>query len=68
MLASQSLILILSLSGGGRVTGESWSKAGNESGISGIFLENVEELNDRGRESRLISTITEHLQACTKSS
>ena len=45
MLASHSLIVILSLSGGGRVTGE------NE---SGIFQDDLGELNDRGRQSRLI--------------
>ena len=45
MLASYSLIVILSLSGGGRVTGEK---------ESGIFQENLGDLNDRGRESRLI--------------
>ena len=54
MLASHSLIVILSLSGGGWVTGNNWSKVRKE---SDIFLDNVGDLNDRGRESRLISII-----------
>ena len=58
MLASHSLFVILSLSGGGRVMGE------NE---SGIFQDDLGELNDRGRQSRLISITRKDLQACTRS-
>ena len=50
-MASHYLILILSLSGG--VTSKVITET--ESEESGSFLDNVAELNDRGRESRLIT-------------
>ena len=50
-MASHYLILILSLSGG--VTSKVITET--ESEESGSFLDNVAELNDRGRESRLIA-------------
>ena len=68
MLASHSLILILSLSGGAGAGTQNWSKVRQGGGGGGMLLDSLGELNERGRESRLISMITDHLQACTKSS
>ena len=47
---------------------QTWSKARQGGGGGGMLLDSLGELNERGRESRLISMITDHLQACIKSS
>ena len=60
MLASHSLVLLLSLSVEGGQEAERKERGG-------ILLDTLGELNERGWESRLRSLITDHFQVSTKS-